>query len=316
MPAAAASQRALASDGRWGLHVAGLPGRVGKAAPARSFSNTTLLSVGTLWRASMVTRSSGVVGLRAVTAAAEHAGASSRAPTAAASPLLPGHGEHTKPQSPPNQRHASAQNRLRRLGAALHPRVGGRPAIRHAAEPAASPQTVLVISDIHGNAAALSAVMQREHNCDAVVFLGDSVLSGPQVRETMELLQALHAAKADRAWISGNHDEEMLHPELIENYPPTWKALNDWILGQFEPSDYTFVRENYTEEGEYEVGGIRMQLAHGAGPPGADRNALPSSSDERLEMMGEGSRCETVGFSLSISSDVNDYLSRQARDTS
>eukprot|EP01046_Picozoa_sp_COSAG06_P001864 COSAG06_NODE_62_length_27058_cov_17.867725_21_plen_296_part_00 len=294
--------------------VAGLPG-VGKAAPARSFGNTTLLSVGTLWRASMVTRSSGVVGLRAVTAA-EHAGASSRAPTAAASPLLPGHGEHTKPQSPPNQRHASAQNRLRRLGVALHPRVGGRPTIRHAAEPAASPQTVLVISDIHGNAAALSAVMQREHNCDAVVFLGDSVLSGPQVRETMELLQALHAAKADRAWISGNHDEEMLHPELIENYPPTWKALNDWILGQFEPSDYTFVRENYTEEGEYEVGGIRMQLAHGAGPPGADRNALPSSSDERLEMMGEGSRCETVGFSLSISSDINDYLPRQARDTS
>lgn len=100
---------------------------------------------------------------------------------------------------------------------------------------------ILVIADVHGNASALRAVLERETDTASTVFLGDSVLSGPQVRETMALLRSLHASKGG-VWISGNHDEEMLHPELLENYPPTWKALNDWIFSLFEPSDYEFVR--------------------------------------------------------------------------
>ena len=101
------------------------------------------------------------------------------------------------------------QRRLHRLVATLRPcRAAGT------AVPAASstPHKILVIAvDVHGNAAALRAVLEREADAASTVFLGDSVLSGPQVRETMALLQSLHARKGG-VWISGNHDEEMLHP--------------------------------------------------------------------------------------------------------
>jgi metallophosphoesterase superfamily enzyme len=100
------------------------------------------------------------------------------------------------------------QRRLHRLVATLRPcRAAGT------AAPAASstPHKILVIADVHGNAAALRAVLEREADAASTVFLGDSVLSGPQVRETMALLQSLHAGKGG-VWIAGNHDEEMLHP--------------------------------------------------------------------------------------------------------
>ena len=186
-----------------------------------------------------------------------------------------------------------ARRRLGALAQCVRPRPCPCPC-----SAAAPPKKILVISDIHGNAEALRAVIEAERDCDSVVFLGDSILSGPQVRETMGLLQSLHAAKGG-TWIGGNHDEEMLHPELVENYPPTWKALNDWIFGQLVDSDYEFVRANYVPEGDHEVGGIRMRLIHGTGPHGPERNALPDSSDERLTSMadaawlgGEGPRSD------------------------
>lgn len=44
-------------------------------------------------------------------------------------------------------------------------------------------------------------------------------------------------------------------------------------------------RQHYAEAGEYTHDGIKMVLAHGAGPPGPERNALPNSTNERLESM-------------------------------
>ena len=47
---------------------------------------------------------------------------------------------------------------------------------------------ILVIADVHGNAEALAAVLERERDADTTVFLGDTVLPGPQPNETIELL--------------------------------------------------------------------------------------------------------------------------------
>ena len=51
---------------------------------------------------------------------------------------------------------------------------------------------ILVISDIHGNASALGAVLEVEQDTDHIIFLGDALLSGPQANETMTLLDGLH----------------------------------------------------------------------------------------------------------------------------
>ena len=51
---------------------------------------------------------------------------------------------------------------------------------------------ILVISDIHGNAEALRAVVKAEPDADHTIFLGDALLSGPQAAEVAELLDKLN----------------------------------------------------------------------------------------------------------------------------
>ena len=52
---------------------------------------------------------------------------------------------------------------------------------------------ILIISDVHGNAEALRAVMNAEDDADHVVFIGDAFVSGPQPIETAVLLEKLDA---------------------------------------------------------------------------------------------------------------------------
>jgi putative phosphoesterase len=148
---------------------------------------------------------------------------------------------------------------------------------------------ILVIADVHGNAEALSAVLAQERDADTTVFLGDTVLPGPQPNKTMELLQGLTGTL-----IQGNHDIEMLEPERLEDWPPPWLAYARWVLDTLEPSGYDFIR-NLQPEGEYEVGGVRLFLHHGelADKP---RQVLPDTPDERLVTLAGGSDVPLVLF--------------------
>jgi putative phosphoesterase len=148
---------------------------------------------------------------------------------------------------------------------------------------------ILVIADVHGNAEALSAVLAKERDADTTVFLGDTVLPGPQPNETMELLRGLSGTL-----IQGNHDIEMLEPERLEHWPPNWLAFARWVLDTLEPSGYDFLR-SLQPEGEYEVGGVRLFLHHGelADKP---RQVLPDTPDERLVTLAGGSDAPLVLF--------------------
>ena len=148
---------------------------------------------------------------------------------------------------------------------------------------------ILVIADVHGNAEALAAVLRQETDANAVLFLGDAVLSGPQPNETIALLQELSGIH-----IMGNHDLELLDPSLFAGWPPQWKALNQWILEKFDPSGYEFIRK-LRPAGEYRLENISMYLQHGV-LHGSARNALPDSSDERLLLLAQGSRSPYVLF--------------------
>ncbi len=146
----------------------------------------------------------------------------------------------------------------------------------------------LVISDVHGNAEALSAILEKERDAKMTVFLGDSILPGPQPNETMELLQGLSGIS-----IMGNHDLEMLEPQRA-NAPASWQALLDWTFDVFDPAGYEYLR-NMLPGGDFEVDGIRMCLRHG-NLPGALRRALPDSPDEALAELADGSDCPYVLF--------------------
>jgi len=149
---------------------------------------------------------------------------------------------------------------------------------------------VLIIADIHGNADALRAVLEKEQDADRTVFLGDAVLPGPQANEVIELLNTL----APGTWIAGNHDEEMLEPAHFANYPEQWLAFYNWVVDTFDPAGYEFLRK-LLPAGDYEEGGLFMHLHHGLVPSGP-RHPLPNSPDEQLEKLAQGSDAPIVLF--------------------
>lgn len=182
--------------------------------------------------------------------------------------------------------------------AATHTPPSAAPAGRHAR------WRLAVLSDIHGNLAALRAVLDELDGCDAVVNLGDA-LSGPLwPAETAALLQ-------DTGWptLAGNHERQLLAvpsapaDAAVPNAPPSsdayaaarigtatrrWLAAlpavhwlrDDVLLCHGTPaSDHHYLMETVTA-GHQRGGdpGIRAatpeELAHRLGAPVRDRARL------------------------------------------
>ncbi len=61
---------------------------------------------------------------------------------------------------------------------------------------------IAIISDIHGNLAALEAVLKdiASRNCDKIYCLGDVIGYGPNPNECLEVVRTLDAC------VLGNHD--------------------------------------------------------------------------------------------------------------
>ena len=149
---------------------------------------------------------------------------------------------------------------------------------------------ILVISDIHGNASALGAVLEVEQDADHIIFLGDALLSGPQANETMTLLDGLTLDIA----IMGNHDEEVLDPAIFHEWPAEWVALNNWIIDQLEPGTADKLKQ-FSGNGQYELDGLRMYLHHGELERGKPA-ALPNAADNTFAELDPGNDTDLVLF--------------------
>ena len=149
---------------------------------------------------------------------------------------------------------------------------------------------ILIISDVHGNAEALRAVMNAEDDADHVVFLGDAFVSGPQPIETAELLEKLDADVS----IMGNHDKEVLDTSLFAHWPEGWIAFNEWIIGSLGKDVVDRVRA-FKPAGEYRVGGMSMYLHHWELEKEMP-SPLPDSPTESFLAMGSENRCPLVLF--------------------
>ena len=79
---------------------------------------------------------------------------------------------------------------------------------------------IAVISDIHSNLVAFEAVIAdlKTASPDAIVYLGDLVMKGPQPRECIELLRSLEPTHIVR----GNYDH------MFTRFPrPGWEPKNN-----------------------------------------------------------------------------------------
>ena len=98
---------------------------------------------------------------------------------------------------------------------------------------------IALISDIHGNYEALTAVFDdiSEQSADKIYCLGDLVTIGPQPTEVIEKIDGLGISS-----IMGNHDLAILDPEKAVEFqiaPPLISSLH-WCRNQLSDSDFNF----------------------------------------------------------------------------
>ena len=100
---------------------------------------------------------------------------------------------------------------------------------------------VLVISDIHGNLAALEAIVAKFPSLkpDQVAILGDHALFGPKPTETIDLIRKLQSSGALVTAGTGDIavadlDYAASFPSLAGGLPPALKASVEWASDELD----------------------------------------------------------------------------------
>ncbi len=146
-----------------------------------------------------------------------------------------------------------------------------------------------VFGDVHGNLAALEAVLAdaEEAGADVFVCLGDVASFGPQPRETLRRVQALGCPV-----VMGNADDEILYPDKLRELEGTRvdsKILFDvvsWCAEQLTEEDRTFIRTFQKTVG-LALDGLSVLCFHGS-PRSYDDVITATTPDETLaELFGE-----------------------------
>jgi len=137
------------------------------------------------------------------------------------------------------------------------------------------------LSDIHGNAVALEAVLQdiKEKNVDKIYVLGDICYRGPEPQRSLELVQSLNCDV-----IKGNADEWVVRGVSRGEVPD--QALNmmnrerDWISSQLDQGNIDYL-DKLPMELMIEAKGMKIHAFH-ATPNSLFEIVPPFESDEVL----------------------------------
>jgi len=148
---------------------------------------------------------------------------------------------------------------------------------------------VALISDMHGNAVALEAVLREleRERLDEIVSLGDVAQGGPQPAECVDRLRDLGSRCVD-----GNSDEFLLTLEvgeaeaLDEQQREKVVAIGRWSQEQLGDERLAFLRA-FEPTVEVDLDGMRLVCCHGS-PRSNEEVVLPDTSRERvLELIGD-----------------------------
>jgi predicted phosphodiesterase len=137
---------------------------------------------------------------------------------------------------------------------------------------------IAVISDIHGNAVALDAVLsdlQREPT-DHVVCLGDAIQGGPQPAEVVAQLRALACPV-----VMGNADAWLLSGVATGEEPVTseQEAVRQWSLSRLSDADREYIA-GFTPTVAISLPGEKTLLAFHGSPVSFDDILLPETPQE------------------------------------
>jgi putative phosphoesterase len=144
--------------------------------------------------------------------------------------------------------------------------------------------TIALIADIHGNLAALHAVLDaltREHP-DQIVCLGDVAATGPQPREVLRRLRELGCPV-----VMGNADAELLDPSPPVPETDESRRIADitrWCAAQFDHADRAFLA-SFQPTVEISLGEEKSLLCCHGSPRSYDDVIVATTPDDELAGM-------------------------------
>lgn len=137
------------------------------------------------------------------------------------------------------------------------------------------------ISDIHGNAVALEAVLNdiKKKNVDKIFVLGDLCYRGPNPKESIQLIKGLETDV-----IKGNADEWVIRGvqegEVPKNALEIMNKERDWTVSNLDLEDIEYLSVLQSEL-HIEYGGIHIHAFH-ATPNSLFDVVQPFEDDESM----------------------------------
>ncbi len=166
-------------------------------------------------------------------------------------------------------------------------------------------ERIMLMADVHGNAAALEAVVAAAGSFDRCIFLGDIVGFGPEPKESLRLLRAVAAGTATLI-IAGNHDQGFMsrsgqwHGGAVHN-GSEWE---DWTAAQLDVDDRAWLA-GLPVEAETCIHGTPARVCHYLRPTSshiddaalyAEMDREASEADASLVVFGHYHRSVDVGL--------------------
>jgi len=167
-----------------------------------------------------------------------------------------------------------------------------------------------VLSDTHSNAVAFEAVIQdiKEQSPDAIVFLGDVTMRGPQPSECVELLRSLNAL----ALVRGNYDHMFTRfPESKDWRPATFKEelkmrAFEYHISRLSAAEQSWIG-NFPMQERLTIEGVNLELYH-ASPDSMITVTYPWAPIEDLEKLHRNDNTQIVLYG-----HIHHSFVRQAR---
>jgi putative phosphoesterase len=147
---------------------------------------------------------------------------------------------------------------------------------------------VALVSDIHGNVAALEAALAeiKPLKPDVIAVLGDHVLNGPRPAETVDAVMGLAASGA--LVISGNTDIAVADGDYaaafpwLDEVPVGHRAAAEWARDQLSDGQLDFLRQLPAEQRLSVDGELLLLACHAS--PGSQTSGLPVELDAATTM--------------------------------
>ncbi len=169
---------------------------------------------------------------------------------------------------------------------------------------------IAIISDIHGNAQALAAVLSdiEKNDIDSVICLGDVATFGPSPCETIQMIQTFNVS-----CVMGNHEEALLDPERASDYAIDGEALQNsvyWCLNKLNEKDVSFIR-SFKKTLHVALNDEMKMLCYHGSPNSTTGSILPSSTPEEIDSLINVSQSTKIA----IGGHTHFQMYRKHRDT-